>query len=81
MNRSPSSKLDFGTWPPPATFVTPGMKLAEQLFLIKAANSGTGSVTEGPVAALGRQREAQGEARWLQQSPIYREDAYLGAGS
>ena len=30
------------------------------------------------LAGLGRQREAEGEARWLQQSRIYREDANEG---
>ena len=30
------------------------------------------------LAGLGRHREAQHEARWLQQSKIYREDAYFG---
>ncbi|MGD2122912.1 MAG: protein kinase [Gemmatimonadota bacterium] len=30
------------------------------------------------LAALGRQREALEEARWLERSVIYREDAYLG---
>jgi serine/threonine-protein kinase len=30
------------------------------------------------LAGLGRQREAQGEARWLQRSKIYREDTVLG---
>jgi len=32
------------------------------------------------LAGLGRRREAEDEARWLQQSKIYREDAYDGVG-